>query len=171
VETIRKVKCAITGEDGTNETFIKIGNKYYKSQEIYDEFQRKKILRQQIIDFICYNLLDYQKGQKFPSLITNKLKDLEFYDNEVILKAFQDYENDIVYWMNHKNFTSSAGKIGYMFAIVNNHINDIYDQWKRDKKQTIKEEKSEIQVNTDIVIKDLGTNKKGKDISEWLEDD
>lgn len=115
--------------------------------------------------------MDYQKGQKFPSLITKKIKELEFYDNEVILKAFQDYENDIIYWMNHKNFTSSVGKIGYMFAIVNNHINDIYDQWKRDKKQTIKEEKSTIDICDNTAIEDLGTNVKGKDISEWLEDD
>ena len=38
----RSCKCAITGEVGTTDTFVKIGSKYYKSQEIYDADQRKK---------------------------------------------------------------------------------------------------------------------------------
>ena len=89
----------------------------------------------------------------------------------MILKTVQNYKNDIIYWMNRKQIDSDTGKIYYIFAIINDHINDVYNQWKHDKKQIVKEEKSEIEVSTDIDIKDLGTNKKGKDISEWLEDD
>ena len=171
IKISRPVKCAITGEQGTADTFIKIGTKYYKSQEIYDTVQRQKDLHKQIVNLICYELLDYQKGQKFPTLLTRKLKELDFYDNEVILKTVQNYKNDIIYWMNRKQIDSDTGKIYYIFAIINDHINDVYNQWKHDKKQIVKEEKSEIEVSTDIDIKDLGTNKEGKDISEWLEDD
>lgn len=171
VEIIRTVKCAITGEQGTSETFIKIGSKYYKSQEIYDITQQQKNLHKLIVDSICYELLDYQKGQKFPTLLTKKLKELGFYDNEVILKTVQDYKNDIAYWMNRKSIDTDTGKIYYIFAIINDHINAVYNQWKHDKKQVVKEEKSEIDVGADVIIENLGTNKKGKDISEWLEDD
>lgn len=37
----RKCKCRATGEDGFNDTFIKIDGHYYKSQEVYDEYQSK----------------------------------------------------------------------------------------------------------------------------------
>ncbi|HKM01179.1 MAG TPA: GIY-YIG nuclease family protein [Sedimentibacter sp.] len=36
-----KCKCRVTGEEGNSDTFIKIGKHYYKSQEIYDEYQAK----------------------------------------------------------------------------------------------------------------------------------
>lgn len=166
-----KVKCAVTGEKGTNDTFVKIKGKYYKSQEVYDNAQKQKDLYKEIKNIICYELLDYQTGQKFPTMLTKKLKELEFYDNEVILNTINNCKNDISYWMNRKNIESDTGKIYYIFAVMSSHINDEYRKWKRESQRKIKEEKSEINIGHDISIENIGTNVKGKDISAWLEDD
>ena len=165
----RKVKCAITGEYGTNETFIKIGTKYYKTQEIYDEDRRRKDLHKKIVDTILNDFLDYQQGQIPSSLLFKKLKELEFYDNEVILKTIEQQSDTIKYWMNNKEFKNENGKIAYMFAIIKGSINDVYKDWKREKAIKHKENKSIIDINIDI--KQINTTQKGKDITAWLEED
>lgn len=168
---MRQVKCQITGEWGTSDTFVKIKDKYYKSQEIYDKEQHRKDIHKQLIDFVCYKLLDYQKGQKFPTSLTKKLKELSFYDDEVVLKTVQDYENDIVFWLNKKGIDKEYGKISYIFAIINSHINDVYNQWKREKLTQEKNSQINQDTNIDIDINKIETKHKEKDLSAWLEDD
>lgn len=165
----RKVKCAITGEYGTNEIFIKIGSKYYKSQEIYNEDKQRKELHKKIVDTILNEFLDYQQGQVPSSLLFKKLKELEFYDNEVILKTIQQQSDTIKYWMNNKEFKNENGKISYMFAIIKGSINDVYKEWKREQNRIKQVKKSKIDINIDI--ENINTTQKGKDISKWLEDD
>ena len=165
----RKVKCAITGEYCTNETFIKIGTKYYKSQEIYDEDRRRKDLHKKIVDTILNDFLDYQQGQIPSSLLFKKLKELEFYDNEVILKTIEQQSDTIRYWMNNKEFKNENGKIAYMFAIIKGSINDVYKDWKREKdlERKLHREDYSIPINIDITV----NKQDGKDLSKWLEDD
>lgn len=165
----RKVKCAITGEYGTNETFVKIGTKYYKSQEIYDEDRRRKDLHKKIVDTILNDFLDYQQGQIPSSLLFKKLKELEFYDNEVILKTIEQQSDTIRYWMNNKEFKNDNGKIAYMFAIIKGSINDVYKDWKREKDLERKLQGADYNIPIDM---DVEVNKQeGKDLSKWLEDD
>jgi len=165
----RKVKCAITGEWGTNETFVKIGTKYYKSQEIYDEDRRRKDLHKKIVDIILNDFLDYQQGQIPSSLLFKKLKELEFYDNEVILKTIEQQSDTIRYWMNNKEFKNENGKIAYMFAIIKGSINDVYKDWKREKDLERKLQGADYNIPIDM---DVEVNKQeGKDLSKWLEDD
>ena len=57
----RKVKCNVTGEYGTTDTFIKIDNKYYKDIQTYECDRKEKDLWHELIDYICINLLNYQK--------------------------------------------------------------------------------------------------------------
>lgn len=165
----RKVKCAITGEYGTNETFIKIGTRYYKSQEVYDEDRRCKDLHKKIVDTILNEFLDYQQGQIPSSLLFKKLKELEFYDNEVILKTLYQQSDTIKYWMNNKEFKNENGKIAYMFAIIKGGINDVYKDWKREKDLERKLQGADYNIPIDM---DVEVNKQeGKDLSKWLEDD
>ena len=63
----RPCKCAITGEKGTTDTFVKINGKYYKSQEIYDADQKSKAKRKELIDYVCREFLRYGNGQPFPT--------------------------------------------------------------------------------------------------------
>ena len=74
----RPCKCAITGEKGTTDTFVKINGKYYKSQEIYDTNQMKKAKRKELIDFVCREFLGYGNGQPFPTSLPKKLNELSF---------------------------------------------------------------------------------------------
>lgn len=166
----RQVKCCITGEYGLSDVFIKVGNKYYKSQEVYDNDRKDKDLWNEIVRYICEDLLGYQTGQVFPSLIPRKLAEYKFYNREVILKTFQLKSSDILYQINQDGkFDNEQSKIFYMFAIVKNSINDVYKQWKRDNKQAINKDKEDYIGTNDI--ENLGTSKSGKDLSTWLEDD
>lgn len=160
--------CAITGEKGTSDGFTKINGKYYKSKELYDDAQRKKDVRKKIIDTVCFDFLDYSPGQVFPTMLPKKLKELEFYDNEVILQTIQNNASDIKYWLTHKQFESDSGRVAYLFAIVKAHINDEYAAWKRIKSQ---EEKPITEKEGADILETGRPAARGKDITDWLEDD
>ena len=51
VKLARKVKCQITGEYGTSETFYKADNgKYYKSKELYNVWNKENEDRKRVIE-------------------------------------------------------------------------------------------------------------------------
>ena len=162
----RKVKCHITGAWGTSDTFVKIGNHYYKNQYVYDEDHRLKEERKQLIDYICKTFLHYAEGQPFHTSLPKKLNALSYYDNAVILETFKACENDILYWLEHKQFDGDYGKIAYMFAIVTNRIADVNRDYIRKEKIKQREESETIHF-TDPILS-TGTNKAGKDLSRFL---
>lgn len=166
----RKVKCYATGEIGNSLTFYKAPDKhYYKNKKIYEQRKRDIELHKQIIDIIVDDFLNYQHGQKFPTILTKKLAELKFYPNEVILKTIEKCKSTIQYYMDNKEFDSDYGKIGYIFAIIVNNINDIYRDWKRNQIIETKQTVQNIE-NQNITIENIGTKNTGKDISKWLED-
>lgn len=126
----RPVKCYITGEQGTNETFIKIGKHYYKSQEIYDndkkERELRKELRDKILKIIIEDFLEFAPGQPFPTQVTKKLSELKFYSDDVILKTIEKNYDNIKFFMKNKEFKNDYGRICYIFAIIGNNISDVY---------------------------------------------
>jgi hypothetical protein len=163
----RSVKCAITKEYGTNDTFIKIEGKYYKSQEIYDQDKHKRQSRLDLVDFICLKFLDYYNGQPFPQILTRKLKELEFYSNDVILETCKQKENDIQYAISTKHFTSEVQKVSYIFAIIKNNIADVNKQFQRYNKQERQNNQSEL-----LEIETMtGTTLAPKNISHFLDGD
>lgn len=164
----RTVKCAITHEVGTTDTFIKIGSKYYKSQEIYDADQKKKQSYKELIDYICREFLGYGNGQPFPPILPKKIKELSFYSNDVILETFKQCANDIHYWFEHKQFSDEYGMISYMFTIVKSHIADVDKHEKRMAASNEQIKNSMIECG-DLSL--IGSKKQGKDISRFLNDD
>lgn len=163
----RKCKCQITGEIGTTDTFVKINGKYYKSQEVYDQHKTKVEQYKKIINLIAEDFLNYDKNQVFPTLLTKKLKELEFYPNEVILKTIEKNYDTIKYWMMTKDFNNDIGRISYIFAIIKNNINDVYKMWKKDSDQKLLENK----VNNDFDFDIDNYKQKQKDLRKWLEED
>ena len=121
----RTVKCHITGETGTTDTFIKIGRFYYKSQAVYDQYRHEIDTRNAIVTRIANEFLGYQAGQKFPAYIQKKLNELNYYSYDVILKTIDKMSDKIMYYMNNKEFKNESGKISYIFAIISNNINDV----------------------------------------------
>lgn len=164
----RPCKCAITGEKGTTDTFVKINGRYYKSQEIYDADQMSKAKRRELIDYICREFLGYGNGQPFPTSLPQKLNELSFYDNDVILETFKRCASDIHYQMEHKRFSAEYNKVAYMFAIVKNAIADVNTEFQHKKKQENTTKATEIECSN---LSDIGTKARGKDISGFLNDD
>jgi hypothetical protein len=164
----RQCKCCVTQEIGTTDTFIKINGKYYKNQEVYDADHKRKEDYRKLIDYISYELLGYGDGNSFPPSLPKKLKDLSFYDYDVILRTFQKCHDDILYSFDHKEFKNEYNKISYMFAIIKDKIGDVYKECQRQQQQETQMKKTEIECSD---ISNLGTKTAGKDISGFLDDD
>ncbi len=164
----RKVKCHITGENGYSDTFVKIGKYYYKSQEIYNAEQKRKETYKTLINYICNEFLGYGDGQPFPTSLPKKIKELSFYDNEVILETFKKLHDDICYWLEHKQFETEYGKISYIFAMVRDKIADVNSDKIRREQQSEHTKKIEIECGD---ISGIGNKSRGKDISSFLDED
>ena len=164
----RQCKCQVTGEKGTTDTFYKADNgKYYKSKEVYDIWNKENEDRKNVIERFAVDFLDYKPGQVFPTVLTKKLKELEFYGYDVINRTIDKAYNSIQYAIQHKEFKSDVGKISYIFAIIKNNINDVY-------KQVVQEEKRNetvCEIDNEVDIDNIQTNHKEKNIKKWLEDD
>jgi hypothetical protein len=170
----RKVKCQITKEWGTSDTFYKAPNdKYYKSQKLYEVWLKEKIDRAEFLDMFTSEFLGYKQGQVFPTVLCKRLQELEFYGFDVINQTVKKCRSSIEYALTHKDFANENGKISYIFTIIKNNINDVYKEHLR-KEKTI--EKQQIQTNNiDVTdeqsIMSIGSKQKAKDISSFLEDD
>lgn len=144
-------------------------NKYYKSVEIYQADRRQKQLWNEIIRFICIELLKYDDKCVFPSLITRKLNEYKNYDREVILKTLHEIKGSVEYQFNQDGkFKDDTAKIFYLFAVIGNKINDVNKEYDRDKKEL--EQKVKIEENVDMNFKTGNLQNIAKDMSSWLDD-
>lgn len=165
---VRQCKCQVTGEKGTTDTFYKADNgKYYKSKEVYDIWNKENEDRKNVIERFAVDFLDYKPGQVFPTVLTKKLKELEFYGYDVINCTIDKAYNSIQYAIQHKEFKSDVGKISYIFAIIKNNINDVYKQVVQEEKRS----ETVCEIDNEVDIDNIQTNHKEKNIKKWLEDD
>lgn len=164
----RAVVCQITKEKGTSDVFYKAPNgKYYKSQKLYETWLKEKTDREEFIEMFATDFLGYKQGQVFPTILCKRLKELEFYGYDVINETVKKCRPSIEYALGTKNFSSDNGKIGYIFAIIKNNINDVY-------KQKVEEEKKPIiehYIDESVDIDNIQTTHKEKNIKKWLEED
>lgn len=169
----RKCKCQLTGEYGTTDTFYKAEDgKYYKTKELYEARKKEKEDRKAVIERFAVDFLDYKTGQVFPSVLTKKLKELEFYGYDVINRTIDKCYEAIQYSLRTKSFNSDANKIAYIFAIIKNNINDVYRDVQREESAQRKQcQASNMSVIDEQSIMNIGTKQKAKDISCFLEDD
>ncbi|MEY8421981.1 hypothetical protein AALB52_04415 [Lachnospiraceae bacterium 38-14] len=169
----RQCKCQITGETGTTDTFYKADNgKYYKSKEVYDIWNKENENRKKVIEKFAIDFLDYEPGQVFPTVLTKKLKELEFYGYDVINRTIDKAYNSIQYSIQHKEFKNDIGKISYIFAIIKNNINDVYKQVLREEKikEKQKTQTDHFESISESELMNIGSKRKAKDISEFLEE-
>lgn len=164
----RQCKCQVTGEKGTTDIFYKADNgKYYKSKEVYDIWNKENEDRKNVIERFAVDFLDYKPGQVFPTVLTKKLKELEFYGYDVINRTIDKAYNSIQYAIQHKEFKNDVGKISYIFAIIKNNINDVYKQVVQEEKRS----ETVCEIDNEVDIDNIQTNHKEKNIKKWLEDD
>lgn len=155
----RTVKCFATGEFGDANCFIKVEGHYYKSREVYVQYRHEIDCHDRAIEMLCKNILKYQEGQPVPSLVFKKYKELSnFYSNDIILKTIKKQYDTLLYYANHKQFKDAAGKILYIFAIINNAIGDIYKA-ENEKKELQAKEKAKND-NFKVVAENMNAGSK-----------
>lgn len=187
----RKVKCMATGQIGTNTEFFKAPNgRYFKSEEIYEswmEGRRKahskpavpryekpgrtaesyKKLCDTIADLIGY----VPGGQPMPTVVFRRLKELDFYSDEIIQETFDDCRPDIEWAFKTKVFDGDSVKASYMMAIIRNRIAEIYRREKRRNELRYREEyklKNENDFDEMVDLENVGVVQKSRDVSSLL---
>jgi hypothetical protein len=163
----RKVKCVITKEYGTSDVFYKAPNgRYYKTEDIYNEYEFEKKCRLLLLDKFV-DLLGYYNTAQFPTILPKEIKELHnTFTYKVMLKTFNRCLKNIQYALNNKNFTTEYGKIKYILAIIKNKINEVN---KEEQRQTQYKTTQCVNIN---ILNDKKTNtRRHKDISSFLEDD
>lgn len=164
--------------------------------EYFQEIRlREKEMEQikEIDTFVKKNLFFYDDVQSLPNFFYNRLKDLrngtsrsrgqikngrkEGYSYNVILETFKASKDSILYSFRMKQFKNESGRINYMFAIIENKINEVYIGMENIKKQDKKVEIARENLETDserINEVDIGLNtdfkveNKAKDFSSFL---
>lgn len=164
----RRVKCHVTGEIGSSDTFIKIGSYYYKTQEIYDADKKKRQNRLDLIDYVCREFLNYEEGAPFSTFLPRKLQELEYYDDELVLQVFKEQADIIHQRFEVMQFPNELNKISYMIGIVRNALPDALRCRRREEKQRMRPILAEEFSLNDMEQMPI---KKGKDLSCWLEED
>lgn len=172
----RVVKCQITGEKGTSDTFYKVGRKYYKSKEIYDHWFEESEARKELIDIIAKDFFNCEPGQEPPPMIYSEIKRLNFYSNKTILHTVKVKYDDIMWAIQHKEFNTTASKVKYIFAIIGNGIIDVYkaeQNIERAKRRRQAKEVNELSDADDLnFVESLDQKQSRKrDISKFLEDE
>ena len=166
---MRKVKLQDTGEYSTSDIAYQAPNKkYYSSEAAYKKMMINTRYRQKCIDGM-YELLGYKEFMKIPTYFYKRLKECEGYGYDVVYRCIQIKAKDIQWALNNKEFNTEVGKMMYIWAILNNSMNDALKEVVAERREEEKKnEKSEEAVNVDL---DITTVKQHTvNISRFLED-
>lgn len=170
---VRKVKCAITGETGTSDTFVKIGTRYYKSQELYDELKLEKESYSKAKDLVFFELLGLTSEDKYPNFLTKMLREYEGYSNVVILRTLEENKEFMQRYLSSHEFNTVVGKIQFISAIMSNHIHDVKKKVQREKeeKRKILENSDEFEMAVGIMNDSIqpAPKQKVKNVTSFLE--
>lgn len=109
----------------------------------------------------------------FPTILTKKLKELEFYGYDVIIETIEKCRSAIEYSLKTKQFKNDLNRISYLMAIIKNNINDVYKEHVRHEKIAEKQQTqtSNFEEVCEKAIMNIGSKQKAKDISSFLEED
>jgi hypothetical protein len=189
----RTVKCMATGVLGTPSTFYQASNKrYFQSEAVYQAWLQGKRSEKakrnnkpkryskpgRTVDTykrLCgtiAGLLGYDGEQPMPTIVFRKLKELDFYSDEIIQETLEESRNAIEWAFNNKEFRDDSAKACYMMAVVRNKIAEIY---QRSKDKFKIKTKNETPMNLDTILDSNGKYeskpKVQKDISNLIGDD
>ena len=185
----KMVKCMATGQIGPRDEYYKAPNgRYFQSEAIYQAWlagrRKEKAAQNQakhfekpgrtaesyrklcdtIAEFIGY---DPENGQPMPPIVFRKLKELDWYSDEIIQQTFDEDRTAIQWAMTNKKFDSDFAKATYMMAIVRNNIASVYRREKDKTEKKVKEE-SRLDFDTMTDLSNIGTVHKGNDVSSLL---
>ena len=165
---MRKVKCRDTGEYSTSDIAYQASDKkYYSSEDGYKKYIRNIEYRKKCIDGM-YALLGYESYMKIPTIFYKRLKECEGYGYDVVYKCMQMKAKEVQWALNNKQFTTEIGKVMYVWAILENHMNDALKAVVAERREQEKQTKSDESVNVDLNIKVVEQHT--VNISRFLED-
>lgn len=104
-------------------------------------------------NFVVMRLKGLSDGKYYAN---KKTKNMAKYDYNTIYLTFVYCKDKIQQALQNKNFTNEQAKFNYVFAIVNNNINDVVLRLKKAKKTEEKMQKSEV-IDYEIKV-DKNTN-------------
>lgn len=164
----RPVKCFVTGEKGTSDTFVKHDNHYYKSEEVYQDYRKEMDYRTKIIDLMVYDYMGYTKEMPFPTILNKRLRAIEHFGYETIYRTLIGQDANIRKAINTKTFDSDYLKMMYILAIVRNNI---FQTWKivLAEKRAAKNKNKEVPETTLQDVEEVNNPKQQvKNISKFL---
>lgn len=162
----RAVKCYVTNEVGSSETFFQSTvsgvKKYFKSKDIYNKWLREKQDKKEACAIIL-EILGFEHSailNKEITLLNNS------YSYDIILLTVQK-SKEVIDWAVNKKLTDSNEfqKVKYLMAIIKNKINDVA------KSQIINKPQKEQKLDIDLINDMQKSVHTAKDITNFLEDD
>jgi hypothetical protein len=114
---MKNVKCCVTGEVGTIDNFYKVGGKFYKSKEIYDEVNKDKNNRKLLHKIITEEFLNNDASTG--GYLGKKLKDIKI-NSDVLVIIFNENKDKLL--RNIQKINNNMGKINYIFKVINEQI-------------------------------------------------
>lgn len=181
------VKCMATGERGPRDEYYKAPNgRYFKSENIYEAWmagRRKEMARKNkpahqakpgrttesykklcgtIADMIGY---DPGGGQPMPTIVFRRLKELDYYPDEIIQETLDEKAEAIRWAMGHKEFENDSGRASYLMAIVRNNIAEVERREKKKKETRRSEEKDNPNLDTMVDLENIGVVHRSHDVS------
>lgn len=183
------VTCMATGVKGPRDQYYKAPNKrYFQSEAVYQAWlagrRKEKALKnkpkhydkpgrtpesyKKLCDTIA-DFLGYERGgaQPMPTIVFRRLKELDFYSDEIIQQTLDESADAVQWAMQNKNFEDDAGAASYLMAIVRNKIKGVYDREKNKTRKTAIED-SRPDLDTMVDLSNIGTVHKGNDVSSLL---
>jgi hypothetical protein len=183
------VKCMATGVQGPRDQFYKApNNRYFQSEAVYQAWlagRRKEKAKKnkpkpqkkpgrttesykKLCDTIA-NLIGYDPdgGQPMPTIVFRRLKELDFYSDEIIQETFDEKASYIRWVFRTKEFQNDAGKVSYMMAIIQNSIAEVYRREKEKTEKSVKEQ-SRSDLDAMVDLSSIGVVHKGNDVSSLL---
>lgn len=193
----RLVKCRLTGEYGSPTKYFKAPNGYYfRSESAYEMWLnsgRKKNAQKKAVDRtlkgystpkkpgrtpesyakLCDTIADligYERGgvQPMPTIVFRRLKELEFYTDEIIQQTFDENMDAIQWALKNKTFNGDVAKASYIMAIVRNNIGDVYRRSNQEKESHAREEPECLNMDMMFDLKNTGAVHKSNDLSGLL---
>ena len=163
----RRVKCHATGEYGTSDSFIKVDGKYYKNQEVYEKYWKNKESRNKCLDDLL-EVCGYGNGRPVNTIIFRRLKEWnDYYSWETIIRSVALSRSAIQKADSTKSFTSEAGRLSYMLAIINNNLADA-NKSEPVAVSTIKEAPEEIEIISAAPKKSSVANFLNEEEISWI---
>lgn len=163
----RRVKCQVTKEIGDSKEFFKAPNgKYYKTEEVYNNWLSAASLRRQCLSEIC-DVAGYDESVVVPTFLNKMINEIgKKVGYDVLLETIRRNRKCFEWANEHREFPNELNRLFYYKSIILNNVIEVYKEEQLNKEQQRRVDKDETPPeNLDVGI----TGGRGKDLSVLLD--